>query len=685
MSIATSSRTTRSEIQALRAVAVLAVVIYHIWPDALPGGFVGVDIFFVISGFLITSHLLREVARDGSVTLRQFWARRIRRLLPAAFVVIAFCLAAMFVLLPWGEWKQTLKEVLASVFYVENWVLAADSVDYLAAENSASLVQHYWSLSVEEQFYILWPVLILGALWVGRRIRSVTLQQAIGGALLLVFVGSLALSVWWTATSPASAYFATFARAWEFAAGGLLAFLPAKIAGPARTRAGSAMHMLASWGGLAAIAFAVMTFNGATPFPSYTALLPVLGTVAVIWAAESSSAWSPTHLGRSGPIQWVGDVSYSLYLWHWPLVVLYPIVRGQPIGPKGGAALLVICLALAWLTKRYVEDPFRTSAAWKQPRRTYGAAVVGMAAVSVVVIASNTVLDSRFGDRGGVAVPYATVAQLQDEIRTTLDSRSWKMPDQVEGREAQASEWVDDGCLDVTNAGQREKCVYGDVSSDKSIVVIGDSYATQLLPALRAAYGDEYSIHPLTLSQCPVIDVPVTHSEGSGRYERCVDHNEKYAHLVSDIDPDLLLVADSTSSTHWRFMGDKSESAEEEVFAGGALRAYRGIAALGVTDTIVIEAPPSANCEPTSRLSSPSDCSSDSTTELIRDLQGVKVDAAADAGLGVIDMTPWLCDERLVCPSQVGERLTRADGAHFTDSFAESLAPVIAEEIERIS
>lgn len=159
----------RPEIQALRAVAVALVVVFHVWPSLLPGGYVGVDVFFVISGYLITAHLLREVEASGRIRLAEFWARRVRRLLPAAFLVLVVAFVATVFVMPWDRWMQGLREVMASAFYVENWVLAADSVDYLAAENVPTLVQHFWSLSVEEQFYILWPLVILAALWIARR------------------------------------------------------------------------------------------------------------------------------------------------------------------------------------------------------------------------------------------------------------------------------------------------------------------------------------------------------------------------------------------------------------------------------------------------------------------------------------------------------------------------------------
>ena len=189
----------RPEVQALRAVAVASVVLYHLWPERLPGGFVGVDIFFVISGFLITQHLMGEISRTGRVALGAFWARRIRRLLPAAFTVIAVSLVLLFAIMPRVTWQENLQQLGASAAYVENWLLGFDAVDYLAAENSATLAQHYWSLSVEEQFYVVWPIVLLAALAVARLLRRGTPRTAVRWALVAVFVGSLIVSVVMTA------------------------------------------------------------------------------------------------------------------------------------------------------------------------------------------------------------------------------------------------------------------------------------------------------------------------------------------------------------------------------------------------------------------------------------------------------------------------------------------------------
>ena len=272
----------RPEIQGLRALAVLLVVLYHLWPGRLPGGYVGVDVFFVISGFLISGNLLREVERTGRVSFARFWARRVRRLLPAAFLVLVVTGLGIFLTVPRLLWQQFFKEIAAAGLYIENWSLAHDAVDYLAASNSPSPVQHYWTLSVEEQFYIGWPFLVmagvlLAGLWGGHRLRAITM--VLGVATL----GSLAFSLWQTSHNPSVAYFSTFTRAWEFGAGALLAC----VAGNRTLRLPRVAAAL-SWAGILVISGCAVAFDHATPMPGTAAILVVAATVVVIAAGEQN-------------------------------------------------------------------------------------------------------------------------------------------------------------------------------------------------------------------------------------------------------------------------------------------------------------------------------------------------------------------------------------------------------------
>ncbi|HEX3828384.1 MAG TPA: acyltransferase [Sporichthyaceae bacterium] len=339
----------RTDIQGLRAVAIALVVGFHLWPERLPGGFVGVDVFFVVSGFLITGHLLRDEPTGGR-DLAVFWARRIRRLLPAALTVITAVLFVTWLFGPVSQWRKTGLQAVSSAVYLQNWQLAPSST--AAGDPHPTALQHYWSLSVEEQFYLLWPVLLLSCVLLARHRRCGLLPVA-RVAMGLVALGSIVFSMWFTQAHPASAYFVTPARMWELALGGL----SAALVRPVRTARAPVLRGAAVWLGFAMIALAATTFHAAR-VPVALALLPVLGTAAVI-AADVGRGPTPNSLLRLPPVQYLGDISYSVYLWHWPLIVLVPTVTGVPLTNRWKLAVVVGALALAALTKRQIEDRFR--------------------------------------------------------------------------------------------------------------------------------------------------------------------------------------------------------------------------------------------------------------------------------------------------------------------------------------
>jgi peptidoglycan/LPS O-acetylase OafA/YrhL len=397
----------RSEIQALRCVAVLGVVLFHIWPDVgvLSGGFLGVDVFFVISGFLITSHVLREVDGSGSLSLSRFWARRVRRLLPAAFSVLLACLMALGLWIPRAYWLSTLRQVRASALYFQNWVLAGDAVDYFAQDESPSLVQHYWSLSAEEQFYIVWPLVTVFALWLAVRLNR-RKRGTLFVLLALVVVVSFVYSVVYTATDPQRAYFVTPTRAWEFGLGGLLAFAPRIVT--FNWRRLDAIQVGLSWLGLLLVGGSFVRFDGSMALPGYLCLVPVVGALLVIWADHSGSPLAPTYLGDFGPVQFLGGVSYSLYLWHWPAVILYPYWSGHEPGLRGGLVVLTACIAASALSKKLIEDPFRHADYWQAvPRRAYVFAVLGMALVVTISWGFTLVEQQRAARQAEIATQLA--------------------------------------------------------------------------------------------------------------------------------------------------------------------------------------------------------------------------------------------------------------------------------------
>ncbi|HEY5249567.1 MAG TPA: acyltransferase family protein, partial [Dermatophilaceae bacterium] len=363
------------EIQVLRAVAVMLVVTYHYWPGTLRGGYVGVDAFFVISGYLITSHLFREADRTGTVKLSAFYARRARRLLPASIFVLLFAVVGTYRFLPTDLWTATAHEVTASGFYVQNLWLASKAVTYSASNDVASPVLHYWSLSAEEQFYLVWPGLIIISCLIARRSLRGHTTRTVGFTLAAVTAGSFVCSVWATRTNPAAAYFITPTRAWEFGAGALVVLLLRKWV-PSLALAG-----LLRWLGIVGLLAAAWSFSDATAFPGYAAALPVIATAAVIVAGDTGRA-DPSHwVFRLRPVQWVGDVSYSMYLWHWPLMVFAPYALGHTLKTPELLGLLLVCLLVSGLSKRFIEDATRF---WPRLARTSKATLLAAGAGMLV-------------------------------------------------------------------------------------------------------------------------------------------------------------------------------------------------------------------------------------------------------------------------------------------------------------
>jgi peptidoglycan/LPS O-acetylase OafA/YrhL len=356
----------RLDIQALRAIAVLSVVVYHFWPGSLIGGFMGVDIFFVISGYLMTSTLMRDAQpviaakkefRATGTYLVNFYARRIKRLIPAASVTL---LATFGLVLLSGNLsliQETTKQIAASALFIQNWFLANSSVDYLANTNPTA-VQHFWSLSLEEQFYAAWPLLLVIILIVTSSLFIVyKKKQLVSLAILpviLLIAGFFAYGFYLTQTQPSLAYFVTPARVWELLIGGAIAFLP--------LLKNYDLRLLLPWIGFAMISYSLYSWGGDN-FPGWHALFPTIGTVLIIYAGgmAGDSKWSFEHLLRFKPIQWLGNLSYSLYLWHWPLIILLPVLffidldaHPQSILIKLG--ILALALIMAQLSYRYVEQ-----------------------------------------------------------------------------------------------------------------------------------------------------------------------------------------------------------------------------------------------------------------------------------------------------------------------------------------
>ncbi|MCY9782518.1 acyltransferase [Nocardiopsis sp. EMB25] len=669
---APGGRRFRPEVQGLRALAVLLVLVYHLDPRLLPGGYVGVDVFFVISGFLITSLLYREATGKGRVALGRFYVRRVRRLLPAATVVLVATGAASLVLLPLPRLADTAWQLVASAAYVENLYLADQAVDYLSAEAPPSPVQHFWSLSVEEQFYVVWPLLF--AVWALARRRP----RAGTGFLVVVlgalFTASLAASVLLAVEGTAAAYFLPTTRAWELAAGGLLAV------GLARGGPPSWLKLPLGWLGLAAIAASAVFYDAGTAFPGWAAALPVLGAVAVIAAEDSPGRPAASALLSTAPARFVGDVSYSLYLWHWPLIILTLAVTGRErLGVLDVVLVAALSLLLAWGTKAWVEDPVRDRGLVPDGRRALVVALAGVLVVSAVAAAGLV----RVERSGSVVFDPAVHTGPAAIDRPVPSSGELMYPTPLDAAEDLPAVY-DDGCqASQDDTTPDTSCVYGVEDADRTVAVVGDSHGAQWIPALEElALERGWRLVVFTKSACAFTDTLTTRGEARP-YEECRTWNRAVVDELIDLRPDMAI----TSSSVMADPADAVSSGDaQNMMAEGMSRLWDRVGAAGV-DVVMIRDTPRTREDVLECLTANTDdlsrCDRSEEEALELDDPQERAVRMIDGHADLIDLSDRFCVAG-TCPAVVGNVVVYRDSHHMTGTYSRMLSADLGERLDAV-
>lgn len=658
----------RWEIEGLRAVAALLVAVYHVWFGRVSGG---VDVFFVVAGFMVTGTLLGHLERTGRIDVGRYLGRLCKRLLPNALLVLSVVALATWWLIPSTRRDEVFSEIAASALYYENWELAARSVDYLQRDFTNSPVQHFWAMSIQGQFYLVWVVLFVLTLRVG---SPATARRRIATVMVVLTLGSLAFSVWFTGLNQPAAYFHTGARVWEFGAGGLMALSAPWW--PAMSRRWS---LLLGWAGLLAIISCGALLRVGTSFPGWIALWPVTGAVLVLLAGHTDSRWSASTVLSSRPLVRLGSVSYALYLWHWPLLVFVLVLteRGR-VGVLGGVAVIVVAIALSFASTRLVERPVRALSvqrrrAWSIP--LLAALLVGPLAGAAYVVAARSeqvsVVDSELDPQVYPGARIATGSAGQGSL-TAGNTESPEPPIAV------ASQDIPDvypaGCHQDEEVDEVVSCEYGEPGADRTMILVGGSHSAHWQPTLEVIARERgWRLLAATKSGCrPGSHLAGDAGEAGGGatelQESCQAWNAASMEWIAAQDPELVVLTStigrgSEETVPTAYLRVWEQLAQDEI----PVLAIRETPRSGqdMVDCLATNGPLTRECDlARDRVLSPVD----PTSEL----------DPVPEGVSFVDLSDSLCDQSS-CPPVIGNVVVYSDNSHLTRTYSRTLAPALLD------
>ncbi|PPF63040.1 acyltransferase [Clavibacter michiganensis] len=674
------SRSRRPDIQGIRAIAVVAVILDHLtgWPA---GGFVGVDVFFVISGFLITGLLLREHERTGAISFSGFYRRRIKRIMPAALAVVIVTLLAAVFLFGKARLFETIVDGLWATFFAANWHFAAAGTDYFQLGGPISPFQHYWSLAVEEQFYFVWPWLMLFIFWfVGRKAGTASRKArlVVGCAIALLSVASFSWAVFETTTNPTWAYFSTFSRAWELGVGAMVALVAGHLA-----RIPGWLRSVFGWIGLAGIIFAVFVVSEENAFPAPWAALPVLATALVIASGTGGRQrflWPITNRATD----YIGDISYSLYLWHFPvLIMLLTVMPGD--SPVYYFVALLLTAVLSVVSYHLIEDPARKSH-WlegvkkrDQPRRARNPRLtMGWLGVLATVSIALTVFAFQ---QQPAAVQLSTAADQLAAYSADQNAETEKLPpclgavsldtagacqpvagSQVTPAPDELSEDTGNSYACFPNEDQPMKvCHYGNANATVRVAVVGDSHAASLIPGLsEQAAGQGWALDTYVGAACIWLS------------DSCNAMDEIQASLLAK-------PYDIVITSAYRGSGDTNKESLARSFAD----TWQPVSAAGskivVVEDVPIGAGSAVECVTRVNFAVTDDCSiSVEAGYRVQDAAAMAVPLTTNAAL--VSTQKYFCQE--TCPEVIGNVLVyRDDISHISATYSRSLGSFLAKDI----
>jgi len=676
---APGDRRFRPDVEGLRAVAVLLVVLYHAGVFRITGGYVGVDVFFVISGFVITGLLLRERSSTDKTSLLSFYARRVRRILPAATLVILVTVFFSYVYLGDVLANSVANDGRWAAAFLSNFHFESVGTNYLTASLPPSPLQNYWSLSVEEQFYLVFPTLFL---LVARAKGTLSLQKRMTVVLVGVIVLSFGLSVIQTASSPAAAYFSPFTRAWELALGGLIAVstshlrkLPINIAG------------VMTWVGLGMIVVSAFTFDTLTSYPGSAVAVPVLGAGLVIAGGVVARGHGAELALGTRPFQWLGRRSYGWYLVHWPILIIATEAQDKAKLPGWEGLLLVVgALGVAAVLFRLVEDPVRHL---RTPRL---ATVVagGITVVVTVLVLTLVIVVHATGFHYYPVVPAPNLATVERNVAAA--PAITKLPSAVEPSVDQAANdfggnFEPVGCISGVEQVNQHICTLGDTSGTKLMVAFGDSHVLMWLPALDAI-AKKAHLRLVVLSHwyCPSVVVTIYYPAGLGHVDRaytpCDTWRQWAIHWVNRHRPSLLVVSNEDL---YRTPG-RGPSAltifSKSAWQAGVTKLFDEMPVPGMRKVILGNIPLFFQLPPVCLSTHTDDiqaCSESAAVATVSMKQPEEA-AAAATGAAYIDTTPWFCSA--TCTAVIKNYIVYRDEFHVSATYGRYLEWVLGQALK---
>ena len=656
----------RPDIEGLRGIAILLVLLFHAGLPWTPGGFVGVDVFFVISGFLITGKLWRESQQPGGLNITRFYAWRIRRLLPAALVAVALIALVGLLLAAPLDRSELAADGAASALSLANMRFIG-SVDYFAATSSPSPFLHFWSLSVEEQFYLVWPALIVLLTWRGGGSRRLI------AALLIGVIASFALSMWLTDASPARAFYLLPTRVWQLGVGGLLALIG--VMGTSR-RAGAV-----AWAGLAAVAAAGVALTAEMPYPGLAALLPTAGAVALLYGGAAPGG--PMRLLAAAPLRFLGKISYSLYLWHWPLLVLPIMFLERALTGVEIVASVAAAIGVSWLSWRFVEQPFRYGD--RSRRATSWSAIrIGVAGILSVALftqglaaalPSSAVAVQPTPGPSGSPAPNPSGSPVASDGPITLPADL--TPSLTSARDDE-ERLRSDGCLAFERVTTPPDCEYGVKGSAITIALVGDSHASHWFPAIEAvALERGWRLLTFVKVSCSFTTLVQRNLALKREYRECTTFNEATVARLNQINPALTIIVNRRT---FRPITEGITSA----LAGAALGEM--VARLPGATAILVDTPDPGRDVPACLSKHPDDVRACLFTQDDADNREIGIAervAAKVSGALLIDLTGEICAAWPCSPIDQSVLIYR-DEDHMTETFSRSLAAPLGVEIAKL-